>query len=131
MEEKFQLGPLQKLWVESLRAHPERQGNYRLGKGNVTNYTACCLGELHLCAHRLANKKLPFSASGLIVSDDDEALLTRHWAEYGLYSPDGKILGEGWEEFSSLATANDQGKTWLEIADFIEQNPEKVFTRPV
>ena len=58
--------------------------------------------------------------------------------ELGLRSNNGKIL-DGWvyrgvdvlkyKTIHCLADANDNGIAWVEIADFIENNPEKVFTK--
>src|SRR6187551_1661657 len=92
---KMELGPLQKLWIASLREHPERQTMFSLGRRHTEDgkpYEACCLGELHLCYHRMNHKKLPFNFDGIIVDGRDELGLGNSWALYGLRSNEGRLL---------------------------------------
>lgn len=162
MENKFELGPLQKMWVAALRAHPERQGRGYLGRLNkdsrtlhtTGDYRACCLGELHLCYHRLNNLPLPLDDSGSIFDQSDRnpadgsySFLSSSYKRYGLRDEygsfsvarcmsDGIVRHFGHMDIgsfyvSSLSQANDNGATWIEIADFIENNPEVVFTHSV
>ncbi len=132
MEKKFEMGPLQKLWVKSLKAHPERRAEGALGGGNPKKYRACCLGELHLCAYRLKKKKLPFTEYGVILDNVDEHHLANNFENYGLRSPSGNFAdGYMLNYKGSLSAANDSGVPWSEIASFIENNPEAVFTHPV
>lgn len=42
----MELGTIQRAWVESLKAHPERKMTGRLGQREGLDYKACCLGEL-------------------------------------------------------------------------------------
>lgn len=128
----MKLGKLQKMWVEQLRKHPERQTRGILGKGTPQDYQACCLGELHLCAHRLKKKKLPF-VNGVVVDTTNTECLEYSYEKYGLRSDIGYLKGKSgeWRDGFALAEMNDNSVPWTEIADFIEQNPEKVFTRSV
>ena len=134
---KFELGPLQKMWLEQLRKHPERQISHCLGYGTPKEYKACCLGELHLCAHRLANKKLPFDSNNRICDDSIYGTLSYSYEQYGLNSSVGQSVKEFTtsfiedKSFYTLAQANDGGVSWPEIADIIEKNPENFFTKSV
>lgn len=134
---KFEMGPIQKLWVQSLKDHPERQRVCILGFGTPHEYKACCLGEYLLCEARYLNKPLPFIHKDIIdIHKDDstraEDSLLFAYERLGLRSSLGAILpNEQRVCHESLAYMNDTGYTWSEIADFIEANPERVFTKPV
>lgn len=131
----MKLGEVQKLWVENLRKHPERQTSEVLGfKDKETGYKACCLGELLLCKYRLNKKKMPFDKRGNILSDGDLESLIGNYKDLGLKSSIGHVDFVRDEEIThdqSLAEANDSGFSWKEIAEFIEKYPEKVFTKSV
>lgn len=132
-EKKFELGPLQKEWIASLRAHPERQERGFLGRGEPEKYNACCLGELLVCAHRiLPNFPNPFYKGKICeINDQDiETYLDKSFHTFGLNSSSGSVY-DGINGHTSLASANDFGMSWPEIADFIEAHPEKVFTKSV
>lgn len=128
MKTKFKLGPLQKAWVKELREHPERQIMGELGSGNIDKFKACCLGQLHVCA----KGKNAFNERGEI--DDGDLGYLHSCTDYGLRSSGGSL--KDFHSFSNgtytcLSNANDGGVPWSELADFIEQNPEKVFTKSV
>lgn len=133
METTFKLGPLQTLWLQQLRKYPERQTIYILGKGTPKSYKACCLGEIHLCAARLAKKKLPF-VNGEIYDGDDQTL-NNSFNKYGLKDRTGHCIKNEFNTskgmFSQLSGANDEGVTWTEIADIIEKDPTNFFTKSV
>ena len=145
----MELGTLQKAWVKSLRENPDRQMNSRLGKQNeVVNaefdepYHACCLGELKMVHCRLNNLPIVFDKDGFLRDGKDKDIksktyLSGSYEQFGLHSSYGKIIGEQIKHrvreksYDSLALANDSGVTWAEIADFVEANPEKVFSKSV
>lgn len=143
----MELGPVQKLWLRSMNEHPERQGKGVLAiklSADATNYNACCLGELHICALKSEGVEPSFREDhgylylkGNVIMQDggSSVYLVDSWQKYGLYSDCGEFkdykkhkIGEG--IYSSLAEANDSGATWAEIATFIEANPEEVFRHP-
>lgn len=145
----MELGPLQKEWVQSLRDHPERQMSHSLGRKSEQGegYKACCLGELHVIACRKKGVE-PFSNKGRIRDakpDNDEyqdpyAMLEASWEEYGLIDNSGRFLkaiepklelANTHKEITRLAQMNDSGYNWTEIADYIEKNPDNVFTKSV
>lgn len=143
-KEPFELGPLQKLWIQFLREHPERQTKDILGRKAGDDYVACCLGELHLCYHRLNNLPLPFitiDKHEFIIDtyDYNNLQLDASFKDYGLHDANGSfkfkhmeaVMGGGSKYYTSLAIANDAGATWVQIADFIEANPECVFEKSV
>lgn len=138
----MELGILQKEWIKSLREHPERQTKDILGyREDDGSYKACCLGELLICYRKLQGVDL-FDFNGtkdyLIDGVEDYGSLYESYEEFGLHTPNGAIykLSVGNDPLdirsqNSLAQANDNGFTWLQIADFIENNPEAVFTKSV
>jgi len=127
--EKLELGKLQKLWVDTLRKHPERQHREKLGYisgGGII--TCCCLGQLLLCSKELNGEKLPYGS----ISDGEGKLhsistLSVSYQRFGLRNSVGSIA----DNSNSLALMNDTGKSWPEIADYIEANPDKLFLFPV
>ena len=141
----MELGVIQKAWIKSLRENPERQIDGILGRkdddSDENEYQACCLGELLCVKARLENKPLPFDEHGCIRDTADTKdfsyfapnlhELEHSYKELGLYSAEGDINCDDLKGFSDLAGANDNGIKWFEIANFIEANPEKVFTKSV
>lgn len=132
----MKLGKLQKAWAKSLRENPKRQESNRLGRGTEENYTACCLGELRMCAYRMFGGDFPF-VDGVIMDHKDVGdFLETSYQDCGLISPRG-VLSKSFKDerlqktFYSLADMNDEGYTWSEIADYIENNPENVFVKSV
>lgn len=116
----LELNELHKKWLKSLREHPERQGKKKLGhiiNTDTKEYTACCLGEL-LCIYKKGNV---FNNKGDIVDGSSEVILNDSYKELGLYSPVGRSRDLASPTLSQL---NDNGKSWPEIADIIESNPE-------
>lgn len=104
-------------------------------------YRACCLGELHIIGCRMLGTPLPikgtaiaeWTGNGIITS-----VLQVSYKKYGLRSKAGGFrdsiihkIGEVNASSLSLAEANDAGASWIEIAEFIEDNPEVVFTKSV
>lgn len=144
----MELGPIQKMWIQSLREHPERQMTCRLGKGkSADDYKACCLGELLFCFcerkfDTVFHKTNPEDENFLMYDidpisrerNDHRGILIGSWDELGLFDHYGSFKGTarlqlGEKQCSSLSGANDNGVTWPEIADFVEANPEMVFTK--
>lgn len=145
----MELGPLQKQWVQSLREHPERQLKNALGRGEPESYRACCLGELHVLGCQFFHEPPPFDKGTIVDDPNDETedavtCLGKHYEKYGLRALDGMLnvmvdkvtwprfkSYNGPKQFASLAGMNDGGLTWVEIADYIENNPDNVFTKSV
>ena len=147
----MKLGKIQKAWVESLKANPQRQMTNKLGKGTPKDYTACCLGELLCVRARLRKKKLPFTSNNIIRDGgfSSSISLDVSFNQLGLKSDIGQIDfsidgAKDWLNQSKpkskgietngifcLANMNDNGWTWPEIAEFIQKFPEAVFTKSV
>ncbi len=133
----MELGPLQKQWIKNLRAHPERQCRGTLAERTGTEpheYKACCLGEFIITRFGINNDKLNFTNNNKFLWIDDSGGTIKKYAEYGLISEGGwfessVVIND--EEYNSLIQMNDNGLTWTEIADYVEQNPENVFTKSV
>ena len=140
-ENKFKLGPIQKEWIRRLREHPERQTEGMLAAKVGDSYKACCLGEglLTLCE---ANKiepmwKTRFDSDTVylhsVTPEDDEeyhVLKRNDFEGLGLRDQNGSFE-EALENYACLTEMNDDGVSWSEIADYIEQNPENVFVKSV
>ena len=140
-DNKFKLGKIQKAWIKSLRDHPDRQHKGSLGIGNSGNYKACCLGELLITKCRIGKKKIPFSKRGILL-DGKEGIncdfLDQSYKKLGLFDEEGWFYNDynyyhkkNKTLYNSLYEMNDGGVTWPEIADFVEQYPEKVFCKSV
>lgn len=133
----FELGPIQKQWIEDLRKYPERQAPYGLASRIAGEIKACCLGQLILTDCELTGKEAEWEGSTLHCFGKPGATAFVHnYTDYGLNSLNGAIKGGYYleyerEKYHALAYANDRGVPWSVIADFIEQNPEAVFTKSV
>lgn len=118
------LGPKQQQWVEALRS-----GKYKQGKNVLRSADDCfcCLGvacDLFVSLEHVVKYREngAYSYKGVLSEVPYEVLLSLK-----LRSPLGKIEGVDGEK--SLAILNDKLYwNFQEIADFIEANPEKVFT---
>lgn len=144
METPFVFGPVQKLWLHNLKTFPERQNKYLLGDGTLENYTSCCLGELLVCNAIVNDLPIPF-VNGIIVDGMDkikinsyeDGVLSNSFKELGLFNSEGRINNitliiksdETSLEYDTLVNANDEMATWPQIAAFVEQHPESVFTK--
>jgi hypothetical protein len=120
------MGPIQRKWVDSLRAHPERQGRTYLAQGTEDNYIGCCLGEYLIVYNKEKGIACKFT-NRLLIADPDNCASLPNFEEFGLYSPYGDLKDSSY----SLASMNDNHKTWLEIANFIEANESLVFSKEV
>ena len=132
MENKFEMGPLQKEWVKTLREHPERQHTRSLGFKDEEGWHLCCLGQLYVLAVGEENALV----DGIVACNGDEKVLSGMYLECGLNNNTGSLKGGFYTHKDQskswmLSAMNDKGATWPEIADFIEANPSKVFTKAV
>lgn len=119
-------------WIDYLRANPEKQGQRKLHI--LQDDKMCCLGALCFLNQDLVKKELEYG------------YFSYTWIDKGMEDRDIAGLPEGFKDFLhlnnflgdnvlsatngfsvNLATANDAGKSWPEIADFIENNPEAIF----
>ena len=108
----LELGPIQKQWTAALRSGEYPQGRSYM----VCNGKYCCLGVAARCFEL----------------DHDRFYLTnKSWEKLGLRDSDGAFAYTPELTYGSLAQMNDKGISFAEIADFIEQNPDLVFTHSV
>lgn len=119
----MELGPTQKKWVEALRSGTYTQCNDALVSYNAQTGHAsyCCLGV----ADKLFNL-VPNSKDNLYGSDYRGVL--------GLRTENGgflRLMTVNGYDYTELTQMNDDGVTFEQIADFIETNPEIVFTKSV
>lgn len=119
-EKKFVLGPKQKKWLKALRS-----GKYEQGESQLRTYLEgggvayCCLGVAdEVCS----------------MNERSSDILKWTYYQLGLRTEKGMfkgltLTGPNGHESESLVEANDDGRcSFLEIASFIEKNPEAVFT---
>lgn len=128
MSDKQPLGPNQTFWLKELRS-----GKYQQGIGYLCNDTKyCCLGvgsevfktDATIVCTGISGRKFYDGSSSIAPFYLGEAL--------GLFGSLGEsktsyIYGDKSE---SLSSYNDQGKTFAEIADIIEQDPSVYFKEP-
>lgn len=129
----MELGPIQKQWIKNLRDNPNMQLKNQLGIcDNGKLVKACCLGML-LHTYNEANGIEDTVIAGSLYCNiyADSAYALENYEQLGLYGSGGNIAyhPEDPNSMDSLATMNDSGKTWPEIADFVEQHPDNVFTK--
>jgi hypothetical protein len=115
------------IWVRALRSGNYNQGTLKLAqdKGQGINY--CCLGVL--CDLAMQNgeqiKVRQEVDSGVFLFNGASAFLpetVKTWA--GLKTEEAAL--REFDGGTKLSILNDQGKTFLEIADIIENNWEKL-----
>lgn len=112
----MELGPKQKIWVEALRSGQYKQGRDFLCQDN--HY--CCLGV----ANDVFN-----------LQETSNSYLEDTFREIGLKTCHGSfILDDNVSEFPgylSLASMNDKGCSFLEIADAIEKYSDLLFSKSI
>ena len=114
----MQLGPMQKRFVDALRSGEYIQGRLELYNKGLNAY--CCLGVANTVCE---------------LGEKSPIFLERTYNEIGLNNPNGRLsesvkIGE--TPYISLLAMNDAGKmSFKDIGDFIEANPELVFTRSI
>lgn len=139
----MKLGPLQIKWLELLESGEYKQCVEGALCGldddctEVCSY--CCLG---LAAVKVLNHDYRISSTGSVRVNDQLYYLS-DWLKLGLYSNDGKFrstltleeMGAYFPDatqlrYHHLVQTNDDGATFKQIAKFIRENPERVFTEP-
>lgn len=135
MSSRFKLGPIQKAWIADLRAHPELQITGQLGQRdeNRSIVGLCCLGQYEITYCRIIGKEPQWNKEDngdALMCNGSRTILSESWKEMGLRSTSGRFA-EPCEGIVGLAGLNDGGKTWLEIADYVEAHPENVFTKSI
>lgn len=141
MSTNFVLGPLQTAWVKFLRENPHLQFHGRLGAVVDGEERYCCLGAgAKICGCESKRTKIrgydeyqeiiAFSYNStfepLLLPLPVVELLKLRYKTGELKETHRK----GKRKYNSLTAMNDKGMTWPEIADYIEKNPENVFTGP-
>lgn len=106
-----------KKWVEALESGEYKQGSNALCsiQDEIPHY--CCLGVANEVCNLNANP------ASLYLWIEDSAI--------GLISPAGDLV-QAYHTHHSLACMNDSGQfSFKEIATYIKENPENVFTEEV
>lgn len=110
-------------------------------------YKACCLGEALMVLHRMkVLDKSPFENNKIVSREkrfDIDCLSVQELQEYellGLRGASGDLNeavylhdfvklypSQANKKLGSLAEMNDSGISWIQIAEYIENNPDNVF----
>lgn len=117
MQKKFRLGPLQRKWIRTLKS-----GKYKKAIGILYDESKngyCCLGVANKC---------------LNLGEVSGGYLTNEFDKIGLKSLCGTFdkkyrFPRGTKFYLNLVDMNDYGISHKKIAQFMEQNPELVFTK--
>jgi len=112
-------------WLKALRS-----GEYEQTTGVLHDGLGyCCLGVLtHVYLSHVEEDSEEYREAKESLVDEDAELKALVSAGCGLRCVcGGSKSGQDVLGHYSLAEANDDGKSFAEIADFIEQNPDKAF----
>ena len=126
----MELGPNQTQWLQALRSGLYDQGRYALNRTNAF----CCLGVA--CEIFDVKKTISHGTTtvaygryldecGAPIETIDLLQLYGSAGESHAYYDDGET-----DNHRSLANLNDNGRSFLEIADTIEANPASYFRSP-
>jgi hypothetical protein len=114
------------IWVTALRSGKYEQGKEALRRSNDK---FCCLGVL--CdLFQKETGRAEWEGGGIYYKMDNEAAYlisdVTEWS--GMQSTDGRFMYEdkGISIMNTLATLNDNGKSFEEIANVIEENWEQL-----
>lgn len=130
MTPKKELTEIQKSWVAALRSGEYKQGQHRLVTVTGSEKTYCCLGVL--CdLYQKAKGDMQVSENEtdgvkyLIYGEEKFYLPVKVQVWSGVKS--GKGAYTAISEPTDLGLANDDGKSFLKIADIIEQHADELF----
>lgn len=112
-----------KLWVEALRS-----GEYEQWRGGMRNHTGghCCLDVARIACEKAEG--LQFPLDNLSDAHLSSFPLVRVWL--GLRTETGDYYPHDKDGVTCLASQNDLGKPFPEIADIIESAPPGLFVEP-
>lgn len=112
------LGPNQTAWLAALRSGDFQQGRRHLNH----SHQFCCLGVA--CELFKTPETVIDAGHGVFIRYDDSSSTAPNFVldALGLRGS----LGQG-RTLLSLATLNDRGTTFAQIADLIEANPQEYF----
>lgn len=128
-EQKFELGPKQKEWLQALRDNPKQQHRGSLGKLKPNGTIGmCCLMKYASLNYEEDNEWRVSNAGRVCIGTELNSLPYQIWTELGLRSGLGESSDNG---IQSLSSMNDNGVTWPQIADHIEANPHQYFTKSI
>lgn len=125
---------IKQLWIDTLRSDTVKQGTGRLCKLRDNEYEFCCLGVLcEIYQSEASNSEN--NLQPLQVNENNMGYYDKHFSydtNFGIlpdkvkyWSELGNSLGSYYENnrlHSDLASQNDSGKSFKEIADIIEKH---------
>lgn len=116
----MKLGPLQQEWVDKLRSGDYNQGQHKL---RTVNNEYCCLGILEDTHNN--SKECTETHYEYFDTEHQECY-------YGtLCSQTRELIKIKPCQVMILADMNDRGRSFDEIANYIEENAEVIFSEPV
>jgi hypothetical protein len=117
---------IKKLWVDALRSGEYEQGQECLKREEESGAKHCCLGVLcELYEKEVGGLEITSVMAGgrkfyrFEGRNDFLPMKVAKWAGLTKGDPDVMPLADG--RFTSVADLNDEGKSFLEIADVIEE----------
>ena len=115
----MKLTPLQEKWLQALES-----GKYPQGVGRLCDCYGlfCCLGV----ACEIAGGPKTKLGERFYYEGEDVWLPQSVMHLFGFRGASGR-LKKYWGDIASLAKANDEGKTFAEIAAYVREHPEDVF----
>lgn len=121
---KQKLGPNQRRWIKALRSGRYKQGKHVLRRGEKH----CCLGV----GCRIFRLRGSVTIGGKWRYEDEpdtnEGAPVKLQRLLAIRGSAALLRGTLLKEQGALASANDSGVTFAQIADFCEAHPEAVFT---
>lgn len=122
---KQKLGPNQEKWVQALESGEYLQG---IGHLNINNTNFCCLGVLCELESSKLTKRLCEHRRDILYDNNSCFLPDILYNLYGFMSRQGDFKGNVGMD-CSLASLNDNGVSFKEIAQIIRDDPSNVFTK--
>ena len=128
---KQELGPLQREWIRCLRSKEWKQGQAFLCREQNGEVRYCCLGiACEVAAANGISVEQNQGGSGVWHFDSRDGSLPVVVKIAMKFRGNCGGLTQPMKKFMYLDAANDAGVKFKTIADFVEANPEAVFTEP-
>ena len=134
MKAPFPFLPHQLAWIEDLKTTTEPQTRVylfrKIARSPEDKRGFCCLGRICVLENvpdsQVKDQVAKFNGSSTLLPPD---LVAKYKLRSGLGGFKHSVEGNNDQRYVDLADMNDSGKyTFKQIAEYIEQNPENVFT---
>lgn len=123
----MELGLNQRKWIEALRSGEFKQTKNELYKSG----SFCCLGVAACVIEGRPNFMKHVNGWPKGVVREVDPFLDNEWAtdKLGLFDGEGRSVD--YDDRPALHVLNDDGISFKDIADMLEQHPERYFTKSV